>query len=589
MKDNKNKKEKKQNVLFRILSYTKRHIAFLCIAILCAVISVAAILYAPVIIGRAIDYIIGAGEVDFSAISPLLWQLLIVIAIAAIFQWLMNYCTNLITHKTVKDLRDELFSKLNLIPLKYLDKTPHGDLISRMINDIDMISDGLIQGFTKLFSGVITIGGTIFFMFKIHPPIAIVIILVTPLSLFVSAFIAKKVYRHFKEQATVKGELSGYIEEMISEQGVVKIFGYESKSQEKFDEINSRLYESGVKSQFFSSLPNPCTRFVNAVVYASVGIAGAISVIGGGLSVGMLSTFLSYANQYTKPFNEISGVITELQAAFASARRVFAVIDTQSEPQDLPDAIAISSTDCTGQVEAREVAFSYQPDTPLISGLNVTAHSGERIAIVGPTGCGKTTIINLLMRFYDIDAGEIRVDGVDIRKLARNSLRSCYGMVLQDTWLFSGTIAQNIAYSKENATRDEIIQAAKMAHAHSFIKRLENGYDTIITGDGDNISAGQKQLLCIARVMLSLPPMLILDEATSSIDTRTELKIQKAFNLMMEGRTSFIVAHRLSTIKEADCILVMESGKIIEQGRHDELLQRGGFYKKLYESQFSKS
>ncbi len=576
-----------KSVLKRILSYTKPYIAYLILALISAIISVAASLFVPVVIGEAIDLIIGKSNVDFLIIFSFLLVLAITVLIAAIFQWLMNFCTNIITQKTVKDIRDKVFEKLQYVPLNYIDQTPHGDIINRVVNDIDQISDGLLQGFTQLFSGIVTIIGTIVFMLTINVPIALVVIVVTPLSLFVASFIAKRSFHMFREQAAVKGELGGYIEEMIGNQKVVKAFGYEERSQEKFTEINSRLYDCGVKAQFYSSLTNPCTRFVNGIVYASVGIVGAISVIKFGLSVGMLSTFLSYANQYTKPFNEISGVVTELQSAFASARRVFSVLDEPVEVVD--DANARVITDCDGNVTIEDVSFSYNKNVPLIENLNLVARSGQRIAIVGPTGCGKTTIINLLMRFYDVDKGSIKVDNTNINDITRNSLRKTYGMVLQETWLFAGTIKENIAYGKPDATDEEIIAASKMAHAHGFIKRLEQGYDTVIAQDGGNISQGQKQLLCIARIMLTMPPMLILDEATSSIDTRTEVKIQKAFQTMMKGRTSFIVAHRLSTIKEADIILVMNSGKIIEQGNHDELLQKGGFYAELYNSQFSKT
>lgn len=577
----------KKSVLKRILSFTKPYIGYLILALISAIVSVSATLYAPVVIGQAIDYIIKAGNVNFEKILPLMIMLGITIVIASLFQWLMNFFTNLVTHKTVKDIRDKVFTKLQYVPLKFIDNTPHGDIISRVVNDIDQIADGLLQGFTQLFSGIVTIVGTIIFMLSINAPIALVVILVTPLSLFVASFIAKRSFNTFREQAAVKGELSGYVEEMLGSQKVVKAFSYEERSQQKFDEINQRLKKCGVRAQFYSSLTNPCTRFVNGVVYAAVGIVGAISVIRFGLSVGMLSTFLSYANQYTKPFNEISGVVTELQTAFASARRVFSVLDEDVEiPDDKNDTVI---TDCNGDIKLEDVSFSYKKDTSLIEGLNLSAKKGERIAIVGPTGCGKTTIINLLMRFYDIDSGKILVDNISISDITRNSLRNSYGMVLQETWLFGGTIKENIAYGKPEATDQEIIAAAKLAHAHGFIKQLSNGYDTVISQDGGNISQGQRQLLCIARIMLTMPPMLILDEATSSIDTRTELKIQQAFATMMQGRTSFIVAHRLSTIKEADTILVMNAGKIIEQGKHDELLQKNGFYARLYNSQFSKA
>lgn len=576
----------KLQLLKRLLRYSRPYIGYLIFAMLAAVISVSLTLYAPIVIGDAINLILAAGNVDFAGLVPHLITLAVVAAGAALFQWLMNWCTNKLTFNTIKDIRDEAFEKLQSVPLRYIDATAHGDLISRMVNDVDQISDGLLQGFTQLFSGVVTIVGTILFMLNISPPIAAVVVVITPLSLFVASFIAKRSYKMFREQAEIKGELGGYIEEMVSGVPVVRAFGYEQRAQEDFEEINSRLHKVGVKAQFYSSLTNPCTRFVNGVVYAAVGITGAISVFQfGWLSVGQLTAFLQYANQYTKPFNEISGVITELQSALASARRVFSLLDEVPEPPEPADAIRIES--CRGEVSIRDVAFAYQPEKPLIEGLNLNVKPGQRIAIVGPTGCGKTTIINLLMRFYDADAGVISIDGTDIRNLARDNLRNQYGMVLQDTWLFAGTIRDNIAYGREDASEAEIIQAAKLAHAHSFIRRLPHGYDTVISEDGGNISAGQKQLLCIARIMLTQPPMLILDEATSSIDTRTEVRIQKAFQKMMEGRTSFIVAHRLSTIREADCILVMDSGHIIEMGTHEELLNKNGFYAKLYNSQFA--
>lgn len=581
-------KKSKSNIdkglLKRILSYSKPYRWYLVLSMICAVIYVSATLYAPVVIGQAVDSIIGKNNVDFGKITGYLITLGAVVAIAALFQWLMGYLTNRVTHGTVRDLRDDLFRKFSKLPLKSIDSTPHGDMMSRMVNDVDQVSDGLLQGFTQLFSGVVTIVGTICFMLTLDVVIGLVVILVTPLSLFVASFIAKRTSKHFKEQASVKGEIGGYVEEMLSGQSIVTAFGYQKRSQETLEKINDRLYTCGVKAQFYSSLTNPCTRFVNSVVYVCVGVAGGLSVIYAGLSIGMLSAFLSYANQYTKPFNEISGVVTELQSAFASAARIFSVLDMENEIADNKDAVKL--TGCEGNVSLTNVEFSYTPDRPLIENLNLTAKAGQRIAIVGPTGCGKTTIINLLMRFYDVSNGSIAVDSTDIRNITRKSLRSSYGMVLQDTWLFNGTIAENIAYGKPEATREEIIQAAKASHAHSFIKRLSQGYDTAISTGGDSLSQGQRQLLCIARVMLSLPPMLILDEATSSIDTRTELRIQKAFAVMMEGRTSFIVAHRLSTIKEADCILVMNAGKIIEQGHHEELLKKNGFYANLYNSQF---
>lgn len=576
-----------KDILKRILSYAKPYAGYLALTVISAVISVSMTLYTPILIGDAIDLIVGKGLVDFPKILTILIEMAAVIAISAIFQWFMGFCTNKITHNTVRDIRNDAFERLQYVPLKYIDGTPHGDIINRVVNDIDQVADGLLQGFTSLFSGIVTILGTIIFMLTIDIPITLVVVVITPLSLFVASTIAKRSYKKFREQSALKGELGGCIEEMVSNQKIVKAFGYEDNSIEKFKEINQRLYDCGVKAQFYSSLTNPCTRFVNGLVYAAVGITGAISVIKfGTLTVGNLSAFLSYANQYTKPFNEISGVITELQSAIASAGRVFAVIDEPKEKEDGESSVEL--TGCEGEVSIENVSFSYNKKKPLIENLNLKAKPGDRIAIVGPTGCGKTTIINLLMRFYDVNSGDIKIDGNSIFNIKRNSLRKMYGMVLQDTWLFSGTIRDNISYGKPDATDEEIVKAAKMAHAHGFIKRFPMGYDTEITEDGGNISQGQRQLLCIARIMLTMPPMLILDEATSSIDTMTEVRIQRAFKTMMEGRTSFIVAHRLSTIKEADCILVMNAGKIIEQGTHDELIQKGGFYKELYQSQFAR-
>lgn len=574
-------------ILGRLLKFTKPYLGYFVCSLISAVVSVSFTLYAPILIGKAIDLIVAPGKVDFNGLVPILGKLALVVLGAAIFQWCMTFCTNLITYKTVRDLRVAVFNRLERVPLKYIDSHSHGDLISRIVNDVDSVSDGLLQGFSQLFTGIITILATLGFMVLIHPTISLVVVFITPLSLFVASFIAKKSFQSFRKQSSVRGELSGYVEEMVGNQKIVKAFSYENRAQQEFEEINQRLYESGVKSQFFSSLTNPSTRFVNGVVYAAVGIIGALTVIRGGLTVGQLSSFLTYANQYTKPFNEISGVVTELQTAMASARRIFAILDEKEEPQDLPNLTNLDT--CSGKVQIEQVSFSYSSDRKLIENLNVSANPGQRIAIVGPTGCGKTTIINLLMRFYDVNSGEIKVDNVPIRQMSRSGLRSLYGMVLQESWMFRGTVRDNIAYGKPDATDDEIIAAAKSAHAHSFIKRLPQGYDTIISEDGGNISQGQKQLLCIARVMLTKPPMLILDEATSSIDTRTELKIQDAFAKMMEGRTSFIVAHRLSTIREADLILVMKDGNIIEQGTHQELLAQNGFYSNLYNSQFAKS
>ena len=572
------------SVLKRLLSYTKPYTQYLIGTLIFAILSVALTLLGPVLIGRAIDFIVAKNNVDFNSIFSILIVLAATIILSSLFQWLMSICTNIVTQKTVRDIRIDIFSKINKVPLKYIDGHPHGDLISRVVNDIEMISTGLLQGFTQLFTGIITIIGTLTFMISINVPISILVVTLTPLSLFIASFIAKHSHEMFRKQSATNGELSGYIEEMIGNQKIVKAFSYEEKSQEKFDKINSRLYECGVRAQFYSALTNPCTRFVNGIVYAAVGIAGAISAINGNLSIGEISCFLSYANQYTKPFNEISGVITELQTAFASAKRVFDVLDEENEIQDSKDAIILNN--CKGSIEMKNVSFSYSYDSKLIENFNLSVKPGNRIAIVGPTGCGKTTLINLLMRFYDVNSGEIKLDGININSISRNCLRSMYGMVLQETWLYEASIKENIAYGNPNATNAEIISAAKSAHAHSFIENLPNGYDTIISENGSNLSQGQKQLLCIARVMLTNPSILILDEATSNIDTRTEIYVQNAFTKMMNGRTSFIIAHRLSTIKEADLILVMNKGKIIEQGTHTELLLKNGFYSKLYNSQF---
>lgn len=575
-----------KQVVKRLLKFTKPYIGYLIMALICALFSVTFTLLGPVLIGKGIDLIIGPNNVDFNGILKIIVILMATIILGALFQWLMGLYTNIVTQKTVKDLRIASFSKINEVPLRYIDSNPHGDIINRVVNDIDLISDGLLQGFTQLFTGIVTIVGTLLFMLSINISIALVVVLVTPLSLFVASFIAKKSHNSFKVQSATRGELSGYIEETLGNQKVVKAFSYEDEAEEKFKEINARLYESGVKSQFYSSLTNPSTRFVNGIVYAAVGIIGALLAIKGKLTIGDISCFLSYANQYTKPFNEISGVVTELQTAFASAKRVFNLLDELPETPEDKDAISLVKAD--GYLEINNVNFSYSENKKLIENLNLKVKPGNRIAIVGPTGCGKTTIINLLMRFYDVTSGEIKVDNTNITHLTREGLRRNFGMVLQDTWLYSGTVKENIAYGKADATDEEIIEAAKAAHAHNFIMRLPNGYDTLINDDGSNISQGQKQLLCIARVMLTKPPMLILDEATSSIDTRTEIYIQKAFDKMMEGRTSFIVAHRLSTIKEADRILVMNAGKIIEQGKHEQLLAANGFYANLYNSQFVK-
>ncbi|MDW2798907.1 ABC transporter ATP-binding protein [Clostridium boliviensis] len=554
-------------------------------SLFCAFLTVVFTLYIPILIGRAIDCIAGAGKVDFKTMGVILTQMGIVILVTATAQWVMSHINNQITYRVVKDIRTQAFNKLESLPLKYIDSHAHGDIISRIIADIDQFSDGLLMGFTQLFTGVLTILGTLVFMFYINPLIGALVVLVTPLSLFVASFIAKRTYSMFRMQSQTRGVMTSLVEEMLGNQKVVKAFAYEDEAQKKFETINEELRVWGLKATFFSSITNPATRFVNSLVYACVGIAGAIAAVNGFLTVGQLSSFLSYANQYTKPFNEISGVVTELQNALASAARVFELIDEESEIPDDGQAVVLKNS--RGEVVLEHVDFSYNQEVRLIEDMNLCAAQGKRIAIVGPTGCGKSTVINLLMRFYDVNAGAIKVDGNDVRHITRESLRSSYGMVLQETWLKTGTIRENIAYGKSDASEEEIVTAAKEAHAHSFISRMPQGYDTIISEDGGNLSQGQKQLLCIARVMLCLPPILILDEATSSIDTRTELKIQKAFAKMMEGRTSFIVAHRLSTIKEADVILVMREGHIIEQGTHEDLLSENGFYAQLYNSQFA--
>ncbi len=576
--------ENRKETLARVLRFAKPYRWYLLAALVSAVLSVSLTLYAPVLIGRGIDQIVAPGKVYFDNLLPILIELGIVAVLAAIFQWLLTLCTNIVTYKTVRDLRSAAFEHMEELPLSNIDSRPHGDIISRIINDIDSVSDGLLQGFSQLFTGIITIAITLVYMLAINFKVGLVVVVITPLSLFVASFIAKHSFDMFRRQSAIKGQLSGCIEELVGNQKVVKAFSYEERAQQQFDRINHQLYDVGVKAQFYSSLTNPCTRFVNGVVYAAVAIVGALSCIAGGFSVGALSSFLTYANQYTKPFNEISGVITELQTAIASAKRVFDIIDEPAQQPDEPDAA--HPTGCEGQIEIDRVSFSYEKSHPLIRDFHLQVKPGQRIALVGPTGCGKTTMINLLMRFYDVDAGEIRVDGQPIKKIGRDSLRSLYGMVLQDTWMFKGSVRDNIAYGKPDATDEEVVAAAKAAHAHSFIMRLPQGYDTVLAEDGGNISQGQKQLLCIARAMLTKPSMLILDEATSSIDTRTEIKIQQAFAQMMEGHTSFVVAHRLSTIREADCILVMKDGQIIEQGTHRQLLEKKGFYHQLYNSQF---
>lgn len=573
-------------IIKRILRFTRPYIVYLGLSLALAVVHVAAALYAPVLVGKGVDLILAEGNVDFQGLVPIVTRLGAVIIVAAISQWLMGLCNNRAAYNTARDMRIKAFERLHNVPLKFIDSNQHGDILSRVITDVDQVSDGLLMGFTQLFSGVITIAGTIGFMFSIDSRITAIVVVLTPLSLFVASFIAKRTYSMFRLQSETRGELTSLVEEMISNQKVVKAFGYEKEAQARFEEINARLQKHGLNATFFSSTTNPATRFVNGLVFTSAGIAGALLAISGRISVGQLSAVLSYANQYTKPFNEISGVVTELQGAFASAARVFEIIDQEPETPDAPGAVELTEAD--GSVSFRDVDFSYSPDVELIKNLDLTVRPGQRIAIVGPTGSGKTTLMNLLMRFYDVDAGEITVSGHPIKEVKRDSLRSMFGMVLQDTWLKTGTIRENISYGRPDATFEEIVEAAKAAHAHGFISRLPQGYDTPVSEEGENISQGEKQLLSIARIMLLQPPMLILDEATSSIDTRTEIRIQKAFEKMMEGRTSFVVAHRLSTIREADLILVMNKGKIVEQGTHDELLKKGGFYADLYNSQFER-
>ena len=576
--------EKHKSTIRRILNYIGVYKWLVLLSVILAAVTVALTLYAPILVGEGVDLILGPGNVDFQGLLAVLKKIAVVVALTALTQWLMNHMNNQITYHVVQDIRVKAFQHIQELPLKYLDSHPYGDIISRLIADIDQFSEGLLMGFTQLFTGVLTILGTLGFMLAVNPVITAVVVLVTPLSLFVAAFIARKTFSMFQLQSQTRGELTTLVDEMIGNEKVVQAFGYEKEAQERFEEINERLRGYSLRAIFFSSITNPATRFVNSMVYASVGAAGAFAAIRGFLSVGQLSIFLSYANQYTKPFNEISGVVTELQNALACAARVFALMDEPPfEPED-EDAVELKQAD--GNVKLENVSFSYQPDISLIEDLNLDVKPGQRIALVGPTGCGKTTIINLLMRFYDVQKGAILVSGTDIRRMTRQSLRENYGMVLQETWLKSGTIRENIAYGRPEASEEEIIQAAKEAHAHSFIRRMPRGYDTVLSEDGGNLSQGQRQLLCIARVMLCKPAMLILDEATSSIDTRTEIRIQKAFAAMMEGRTSFIVAHRLSTIQEADVILVMKDGHIIEQGTHESLLAKHGFYAELYNSQF---
>ena len=577
-------KEKQIATIKRILTYIKQYRFWGAASLILAVVTVATTLYAPILVGDGVDLIVDQGLVDFPGLLVILEKVAVVIAITGLSQWLMNHINNKITYRVVKDIRTKAFDRLEELPLSYVDSHRHGDIISRIIADIDQFSEGLLMGFTQLFTGVMTILGTLGFMLSVNPFITLVVVLLTPISLFVAAFIAKRTFSMFTLQSKTRGELTALVDEMLGNQKVVQAFGQEQEAQKRFEEINGRLKDCSLKAIFFSSITNPSTRFVNGLVYAAVGVAGAFAAVRGALSVGQLSVFLSYANQYTKPFNEISGVVTELQNAIASAARVFELIDEEAEPSE-DGAGELGCAD--GKVELEHVYFSYDPQVKLIEDLNLAVKPGQRVAIVGPTGCGKSTVINLLMRFYDVNSGQIRVDGRDVRSITRKSLRENYGMVLQETWLKSGTIRENIAYGKPDATDEEIIAAAKKSHAHSFIRRMPQGYDTVISEEGGNLSQGQKQLLCITRVMLCLPPMLILDEATSSIDTRTEIKIQEAFARMMEGRTSFIVAHRLSTIREADRILVMRDGRIIEQGTHRELLEKKGFYAELYNSQFA--
>ena len=591
MKDDKKKVNQKETLL-KVLAYIRPYKFLMALTIIMAAVSVALTLYLPILTGDAVDlliYIFDPSSLNvaspWSALFFILKKMAVVILLTAVTQWIMNICNNKIVYSIIQDIRKKAFRRLEELPLKYLDAHSHGDIVSRVVADVDQFADGLLIGFTQLFTGVITILGTLLFMLSVNVGITVVVVVITPVSLFVASFIAKKTFSMFKLQSETRGEQTALINEMIGNQKVVQAFNREDETLERFDEINGRLEKCSLRAIFFSSLTNPCTRFVNSLVYTGVGLTGAFAVLRGGLSVGQLTCFLSYANQYTKPFNEISGVITELQNALACAARIFELIEEEPQEPDAEDAMVLENAE--GEVNLDHVSFSYVPDKKLIEDLNLSVKPGQRIAIVGPTGCGKTTIINLLMRFYDVDQGSISVDGANIQDITRKSLRASYGMVLQETWLKRGTIRDNITVGKPDATEEEIIAAAKASHAHSFIRRLPNGYDTVIGEDGGSLSGGQKQLLCITRVMLSLPPMLILDEATSSIDTRTEIKIQKAFATMMEGRTSFIVAHRLSTIQNADVILVMKDGHIIEQGNHEQLLAKGGFYAQLYNSQFA--
>lgn len=576
---------KNKSVVSKILKKIKPYYGYLLLALLSAVISVSLTLYIPVLTGQAVDNIIDAGKVNFENILQILIYIAVGIVGVTVFQWIMNYFTNIISYKTVRDLRREIFDKFNSVPLSYIDSHPHGDLISRVINDVDAVGDGLTQMFLQLFSGIVTIVGTLIFMLMIDWRIALAVVILTPLSLFVAAFIGKLSHKRFSEQQLLQGEISSYVEEHVGNQRIVKAFSYENRAIADFEKLNTKLYDVGFKAQFAGALANPSTRFVNAMVYAAVGIFGALTAISGSLTVGQLSCFLTYANQYTKPFNEVTGVLTQLQTGIAAAGRVFEVLEAENEGPDSPESPKIS--ECKGNVKIENVSFSYIKEKPLIRNFSLDVKSGSKVAIVGPTGCGKTTFINLLMRFYETDSGKISIDGVDIKRLSRDNLRRQFGMVLQDSWLFCGTIMENLRYGNENATDEEIISAAKSAYAHSFIRRMPDGYNTVISEGGGNLSQGQKQLLCIARAMLTNPAILILDEATSSIDTLTEIRVQKAFSKMMKNKTSFVVAHRLSTIKESDVILVMKDGNIIEQGNHEELLKKGGFYSTLYNSQFA--
>ena len=579
--------ENQKSTLRKVLRYIRRYWGYLGASIILAAVTVALTLYLPILIGQAVDRIVGKGAVDFAGIFVILRKMAVIIGLTAVAQWVMNACNNKITYNVIRDIRTEAFDKIEKLPLKYLDAHSYGEIVSRVIADVDQFADGLLMGFTQFFTGIVTIFGTLIFMLTISVRITVAVVVITPVSLFVASFIAKKTFSMFKLQSETRGEQTAFIEEMVGNQKVVQAFSHEDEALEKFDEINERLQKYSLRAIFFSSITNPSTRFVNSLVYATVGVVGAFTAIAGGISVGQLSSLLSYANQYTKPFNEISGVITELQNALACAGRVIELIEEDAEVPDAEDAVDLEHAN--GKVELSHVYFSYVPEQKLIEDFNLSVKPGQRVAIVGPTGCGKTTLINLLMRFYDVNSGTIKVSDIPLQQLTRKSLRDNYGMVLQETWLRSGSIRDNIAMGKPDATDEEIIAAAKASHAHGFIKRLPEGYDTVIAEDGGNLSQGQKQLLCIARVMLCLPPMLILDEATSSIDTRTEIKIQNAFAKMMQGRTSFIVAHRLSTIREADIILVMKDGSIIEQGNHEDLLEKNGFYAKLYNSQFAKT